>query len=59
MLFIVLVISQLSFDTVRLTLYFPGVLYLIVGFCSFDDDGVPPGNDHDQVVGFWVERSVK
>lgn len=37
----------------------PGVLYVIVGFCATDDNGVPPANVHDHDVGVLVERSVK
>ena len=50
----------IPFETLRLTLYIPGVLYrMFTGFCTFDEEGVPPGNDQDHEVGFPVERSVK
>jgi hypothetical protein len=32
---------------------------ILVGFCTVELVGVPPGNDHDQLVGLLVLLSVK
>lgn len=37
----------------------PDIVYETVGFCRVDEDGVPPGKVHDQLVGLFVELSVK
>ena len=41
------------------TSYVPGKLYTIMGNCSIDEDGVPPGNCHSQLLGLPVDRSSK
>ncbi len=41
--------------TVNVAPYNPGELYVTIGFCNVDVDGVPPGNVHDQLVGFPEE----
>ena len=46
-------------DAVSVTVYVPGVLYVITGFCTDEVAGVPPGKDHDQLVGARSDASEK
>jgi hypothetical protein len=56
----VVVLLPLLFVAVSEMVYVPAVLkQMLVGFCTVDDPGVPPGNVHDQLVGELVLLSVK
>ena len=56
-------VERFDFETVNVTEWLPGVEYVTVGFCTFDDEGEPPGklqlHDVIELGGRNVELSVK